>query len=134
MKKLLGLILTVMIAATCLTFTACGGIEGTYKFSYMESPTGYKVEVGQETEEGEETITEDYIVVTINKDTFTLSMTYGDETYTASGTLTKGEDGTYTYEVSESQQYIPSTGTLTIKDGKLTVVIPDYATIVLVKK
>ena len=88
----------VTVFALMMTFLfGCGGkVEGTYKFkslSYEQGGVSINVQVGEEFM-GYITLTEDFMVVTLNEDgTASIAMNAGGDAESATGTWTdKGND------------------------------------------
>ncbi|MDY6367492.1 MAG: lipocalin family protein [Clostridia bacterium] len=121
MKKALVVVAALMIAMTCMLFTACGGgIEGTYKIKSV-SYNGTTYNIG-DSMDGEELKSDTYVVV-VNKDgTFTFNETY--ETHpeystSMSGTWKLKEGDVYEITLSYDAEH-QDTFEATIKDGTMT--------------
>ena len=68
-KKLLSRIFIGVFMCLCLLFTACGRVEGTYKFkkmSYIESGVTYEIVAGEKVM-GAMILTKDFIVLTLEE-------------------------------------------------------------------
>ncbi len=95
-KKLFLKLFICVIVTFSLSLTACGGnVEGTYKFkklSYQEGGMAIEMEAGEKYM-GMITLSEDFVVLTLNADGSAIMTmnTNGEETFT--GTWTKAEEG-----------------------------------------
>ena len=111
MKICLVGILTLMLSLFC--FVACGGVAGTYKFSYMEM-AGVKYEAGSEIPMLG-AFTEDSYVIELKDDgTASISMNMMGMTESVEGTWTE-TDGKVSIEIAgEAQEVTIDGNTMTI--------------------
>ena len=84
MKKLVVFMLTLTLCV-CAVFslTACGGVEGTYKFESMvvsEFGVTYEIKAGEKHELTGITFTEDFMMVELKDDGTVIMTSFGEET------------------------------------------------------
>ena len=105
-KKFFICLLISMVTCFSFLLVACGNnVEGTYKFkklTYQEGGLTVELEAGEKFM-GAITLSEDFIVITLNKDgSAVMSMqTEGEELST--GTWVKGEEGKIVLDFGEAQ-------------------------------
>lgn len=130
MKKVFGLILAVLLAFSCLAFTACAdGIVGDYKLYYMEED-GERREVGV-VDDGGGAITEDYITLKVNADGSIVFNTMG---YMLTGTWAKAVDAyVFTMPAPDDPEELHGVA-VTLKDGILTAQMDEDVTYAFRKK
>ena len=111
MKKILSLALVLVFALSC--FVACGGVAGTYKFSYMEM-AGVKYEAGSEIPVLG-AFTEDSYVIELKDDgTAVISVNMMGMTQSMEGTWEEA-DGKVSIEIAgEAQEVAIDGNTMTI--------------------
>lgn len=109
MKKILVVVATLILVMTCAMMVACGGVEGTYKFSSMTYGET-TVKAGEEFE-GQK-ISADDMVIVIEKDGV-LKMKEGGEEITGTWKAVEGDK----YDLTING----STESVTISGGKITM-------------
>ena len=96
-KKVLLQVLMVILCCVVCVLTGCSGkVEGTYKFqkiSYQDNGMSMEIEVGEKFM-GMITLTEDYVVLTLNEDgSAVMTKGIGENANTTIGSWIKAEEG-----------------------------------------
>ena len=129
MKKLLIAVAVFMLAVSCLMFTACGGVEGTYKMSYMEID-GTRYYAG--TVVDGQYLSEEYVTLEMKSDKTCIFSQMG---YPINGTWEKVDDKNYKFLIPEPEDETGIHEVNATVDGKtITVDMGDGMVVCLVKK
>ena len=93
-KRILSRVFIGVFMCLCLLFTACGKVEGTYKFkklSYVESGVTVELVAGEKFM-GAMTLTEDFMVITLEESGVVTMISSTESGTVATGTWMKMEE------------------------------------------